>query len=148
MLAAQQIWTRGRVNKSQSHGITVQPLLSGPGGQKSFGFEAAQQFAGSRSNCGKSQQQKLRDQSSRRRLVGLVKPSQQPAGGLIQLHQVLFTVLEQQWWESRSFHQAKTSRRPPLLPPNSSQWAVRSGAIWWFLREWLAKVVQSNLPEQ
>lgn len=32
MLAAQQIWKRGRVNKSQSHGITFQHLLSGLGG--------------------------------------------------------------------------------------------------------------------
>lgn len=118
MLAAQQIWTRGRVNKSQSHGITVQPLLSGPGGQESFGFEAAQQFAGSRSNCGKSKQQKHGDRNSRRRLVGLVKASQQLAGGLIQLHQVFIdcsgaTVVGKQKLSS------KTSRRPPVLPPTA-----------------------------
>lgn len=49
MLAAQQIWTRGRANKSQSHGIAAQRFLSGPGGLESLEAEAAQQFSGSRS---------------------------------------------------------------------------------------------------
>lgn len=64
MVAAQQIWTQGRVNKGQSHGITARHLLSGPGGLESFEAEAAQQFAGSRSNALKPQQQKpWREQS-------------------------------------------------------------------------------------